>query len=336
MLKEALFYENLENCKIKCNICPRHCIISSGKRGVCGGRENIDCSLYAVNYGKICATAVDPIEKKPLFNYKPGTSVFSIATAGCNFKCKHCQNWEISQSLPEEVPFSELTPEDVVELAKNYLCEGIAYTYTEPTIFYEFMQETAKLAKKHDLFNVMVTNGYIEKEPLKKLEIDAMNIDIKGNSEFYKKICLAELEPVLETCRLAKKLGIHIEITNLVVPTYNDNPKYIESIINFVKDELGVDTPLHFTAFYPHYKLTSVPSTRMETIKKARDMALNAGLHYVYAGNVPFGAGYNTYCPECKSIVVDRFGYQKPELHLDKSSKTPKCPKCGKELDLIL
>lgn len=333
MLKEALFYENLENCKVKCNLCPKHCVISSGRRGICGGRENIDCKLYAVNYGKICATAVDPIEKKPLFNYKPGTSVFSIATAGCNFRCKHCQNWEISQSLPEDVPFSELTPEDVVDLAKNYLCEGIAYTYTEPTIFYEFMQETAKIAKNNDLFNVMVTNGYIEKEPLKKLSIDAMNIDIKGNSEFYKKICFAELEPVLETCILAKKLGIHVEITNLIVPTYNDNQKDIEFIINFVKDELGVDTPLHFTAFYPHYKLTSVPSTSIDVIKKARDMALNAGLNYVYAGNVPFSAGYDTYCPGCKSIVVDRFGYQKPKLHLDTSSKTPKC---GRKIDMIL
>jgi len=336
MLKEALFYESLENYMVKCNLCPKHCVIKPERRGVCKGRENIDGKLYSVNYGKLCATAVDPIEKKPLFNYRPGTSVFSIASAGCNFRCKHCQNWEISQAGPEDVPFSELSPEDVVSLAKNYRCEGIAYTYTEPTIFYEFMQDTIKVAKKQNLFNVMVTNGYIEKEPLKKLGIDAMNIDIKGNSEFYKKICFAELEPVLETCILAKKLGIHVEITNLIVPTYNDNQKDIEFIVNFVKDELGADNPLHFTAFYPHYKLTDVSATSIETIKKARDIGIKSGLKYVYAGNVPFSSGYNTQCPKCNTVVVERFGYQKPSLNLDKTSKVLKCPNCGETINIIL
>jgi pyruvate formate lyase activating enzyme len=335
MLKEALFYEFLENSSsVKCNLCYKHCKISIGKRGICGGRKNISGKLYSINYGKLCATAIDQIEKKPLFNYRPKTSVFSIASAGCNFKCMHCQNWEISQALPEEIPFTELTPKEVLNLAKNYHCEGIAYTYTEPTIFYEFMKDTIDASKNMNLFNVMITNGYIEKEPLKKLGIDAMNIDIKGNSEFYKKVCFGELEPVLETCVLAKKLGIHVEITNLIVPKYNDNQKDIEFIVNFVKDELGIDTPLHFTAFYPTYKLTNIEKTSINTLKKARDIGVNAGLHYVYVGNVPYGTGYNTYCPNCGETLIERFSYQRPNINLNTDSKVPNCPKCGEKVNI--
>lgn len=333
---EALYYEKLDNDKVGCGTCHRHCIIVEGKRGFCKGRENQGGKLYAINYGKVCSAAIDPIEKKPLFHFYPSSSVFSIATGGCNFRCKHCQNWQISQFAPDEIPYTELYPKDIVNTTLNYKCNGIAYTYTEPTIFYELMHDTAMLAKKMGLYNVMITNGYIEKEPLKNLNIDAMNIDIKGNERFYKEICLARLEPVLETCILAKKLGIHIEITNLIIPTYNDNIEDILGIIEFVKDNLGKETPLHFTRFHPDYKLTNVPPTPIETLVKARELAFEEGLKYVYVGNVPGYDGENTYCPNCGELLIKREGFVITNSNLDISSGIPRCPICGQKIDIII
>lgn len=335
-LYEALYYEKLDNKKVRCGICHNHCIMVEGKRGLCKGRENRDGKLYAINYGKVCSAAIDPIEKKPLFHFYPSSSVFSIATGGCNFRCKHCQNWQISQFAPDKIPFTEMYPEDIVNASLNYKCDGIAYTYTEPTIFYELMYETTKLAKKNGLYNVMITNGYIEEEPLKNLNIDAMNIDIKGNEKFYKEICFAKLEPVLETCIVAKKLGIHIEITNLIIPTYNDNIDDIRSIIQFVKDELGKETPLHFTRFYPDYKLTDVPPTPLETLAKARELGYEEGLKYVYVGNVPGYGGENTYCPNCGELLIKRDGFSITENNLDVSLGIPKCPKCNEKIDIVM
>ena len=335
-LHEAMFYESMGDNKIKCNLRPRHCIIPEGKRGFCRGRENIRGILYAMNYGKICSAAIDPIEKKPLFHFYPGSSVFSIATGGCNFRCKHCQNWQISQFPPDELPYNEIYPKDIVETTLKYKCDGIAYTYTEPTIFYEIMHDTTNIAREKGLYNVMVTNGYIEEEPLKHLKIDAMNIDIKGNEKFYKEICSAKLEPVLRTCIVAKKLGIHVEITNLIIPSYNDNMEDIRYIIEFVKDKLGKETPLHFTRFYPDYKLTDVPPTSVETLVEARELALEEGLKYVYVGNIPAHGGENTYCPNCGALLIDRTGFSIITNNLDISLGTPKCPECGEIIDIII
>jgi pyruvate formate lyase activating enzyme len=336
-LYEARYYEKINDKYVKCNICHRHCVIGEGKRGFCKGREHIGEKLYVINYGKVCSAAIDPIEKKPLFHFYPGSSVFSIATGGCNFRCKHCQNWQISQFAPDEIPYTELYPDDILKATLDYGCSGVAYTYTEPTIFYELMNDTSQKAKNNGLYNVMITNGYIEKEPLIDLKIDAMNIDIKGNESFYKEICLAELEPVLETCIIAKKLGIHIEITNLIIPSYNDNMDDLLNIIHFVKDKLGDDTPLHFTRFYPNYKLKNIPPTHIETLIMAKELAENEGLKYVYVGNVAGNFnGENTYCPYCNELLIKRDGYLIVENHLDISSGIPKCPKCHKKIEIII
>ncbi|AEF97332.1 AmmeMemoRadiSam system radical SAM enzyme [Methanotorris igneus] len=335
MLKEAMFYEELEDNKVRCNLCPRHCIILEGKRGFCRARKNIGGKLYAMGYGKLSSVAIDPIEKKPLFHFYPGSSVLSIATGGCNFRCKHCQNWQISQKAPDEIPYREMYPEDIVNLAVEYNCEGISYTYTEPTIFYEIMYDTAILARKHGLYNAMVTNGYIEEEPLKKLPVDAMNIDIKGNAEFYKKVCQGTLDPVLRTCVLAKKLGIHVEVTNLIIPGYNDNEDDILYIIEFVKERLGEETPLHFTRFHPDYMLMDVPPTPVEILEKARNMALEEGLKYVYIGNVPGHEGEHTYCPNCGALLIRRDIYTISIVNLDLLTKPPRCSLCGEKIDII-
>ncbi len=331
-MKEAMFYKRL-NGKVECLLCPRHCIIPEGKVGFCRNRKNINGKLYAIGYGKVCSLAIDPIEKKPLYHFYPGSKVLSLAIAGCNFRCLHCQNWEVSQASPLEVPYRELSPEEVVYIAKNYNSPGVCYTYTEPTVYYEFMYDTAKIARENGLFNVMVTNGYIEENPLKSLPMDAMNIDIKGNEEFYKKICGAELEPVLRTCKLAKKLGIWVEITNLIVPGYNDNLEDILFIIEFVRDELGKETPLHFTRFHPDYKLLDVPPTPVEILEKARDLALQMGLKYVYIGNVPGHEGENTYCPKCGALLIKRDIFSIDIVNLDLKNKI--CLVCGEKIDII-
>jgi len=333
-MREAMFYEKLDDNKVRCNICPRRCIIKEGERGFCWNRENINGTLYAVGYGKICSLAIDPIEKKPLFHFYPTSQVVSLATGGCNFRCLHCQNWTISQFPPDEIPYREMTPEEIVEVAIRYNCPGISYTYTEPTVYYEFMYDTSVVAREKGLFNVMITNGYIEKEPLKALPVDAMNIDIKGNADFYKKVCKATIEPVLETCKLAKKLGIHVEITNLIVPGYNDNIDDLLFIIHFVRDELGKETPLHFSRFHPDYKLTDILPTPIETLEMARNLAIEEGLKYVYIGNVPGHEGENTYCPNCGALLIERYIFNAKIINLD--VETGRCKICGEKIDIIL
>ena len=326
-----MFYKKL-NGKVQCLLCPRHCIIPEGKRGFCWNRENINGKLYAVGYGKVCSLAIDPIEKKPLYHFYPGSSVLSLAIGGCNFRCLHCQNWEVSQTPPDKLVYREMSPEEVINLALYHKVPGLSYTYTEPTVYYEFMYDCSVLAKKYGLFNTMVTNGYIEKEPLKALPVDAMNIDIKGNEKFYREVCKAELSPVLETCKLAKKLGIWVEITNLIVPRYNDNLDDILFIIDFVKS-LGRETPLHFTRFHPDYKLLDVPPTPIEVLEKARELAIEEGLKYVYVGNVPGHEGENTYCPNCKALLIERSLFGIKIVDLDLESK--RCLVCGEKIDII-
>ncbi len=285
-MKEALFYEKLETKKVHCFLCRHHCKISDGKRGLCGVRENKDGTLYTLVYGFPCSYHVDPIEKKPLFHFYPGSKAFSIATAGCNFRCRHCQNNEISQMPRDEghIYGQKMEPSEVVEMAIKSGCKSISYTYTEPTIFYEYALDCAKLAKEKGISNNFVTNGYIEEEPLKTIKpyLDGANIDLKGfGADFYKKVCGAELNGVLDTIKVYRSLGIWIELTTLVIPGYNDTDEEIRSIARFINNELGAETPWHVSAFYPTYKLTDAPRTPAKTLQNAREIGIEEGLRYV-------------------------------------------------------
>ncbi|MDD5178036.1 MAG: AmmeMemoRadiSam system radical SAM enzyme [Candidatus Nanoarchaeia archaeon] len=286
-MKQALFYTKKENNKVQCNLCPNNCLIPENKIGSCRARKNIKGVLYSLVYGKPASINIDPIEKKPLYHFLPGTQVLSFGTFGCNLHCLFCQNWEISQAMNEDIEILE--PKRIVELAKEYKTPSIAYTYTEPAIFFEYVLETAKLAKKEKIKNVMVSNGYINEKPLKELikYIDAFNIDLKAfDEDFYKKICFGKLKPILETLKLIKKYKKHLEITNLIIPTKNDNLKEIEKMCVWISKNLGKDTPLHFSRFFPCYKLTNLEPTPIETLVKAKEIAKKY-LKYVYIGNVP-------------------------------------------------
>jgi len=270
-----------------------------------------------------------------LYHFYPGTDAFSIATVGCNFRCDFCQNFEISQAKPEDLPGMDLPPEKVVELTKEYGCQGIAYTYTEPTVFYEYTLDTAKLAKKEGLYNVYVTNGYIQEKPLKQISkyLDAANIDLKGfDEEFYAKNCKAKLKNVLKSILNYHKLGIWIELTNLIVPGVNDDPKKITEMCEWVKDNLGTGVPLHFSRFFPHFKMTDKPPTNIQTLIKAHRIAKEVGIKYVYIGNVPGGREDNTYCWKCNELLIERFGFSVLE---NKVTKDKECPKCGAKIDVL-
>lgn len=335
-MKEALFYEKLEDQKVHCFLCRHHCKINNGKRGLCGVRENKGGTLYTLVYGLPCSYHVDPIEKKPLFHFYPGSKAFSIATAGCNFRCRHCQNHEISQ-LPREdgrIAGQKMDPSEVVELAGKAMCKSISYTYTEPTIFYEYALHIAKLAQEKGIHNNFVTNGYIEEEPLKAIRpyLDAANIDLKSfKDDFYKKVCGAELQNVLSTIRAYKHLGIWIELTTLIIPGYNDSEEEFRMIAKFIKDNLGIETPWHVSAFYPTYKLTDAPRTQAKTLQRAREIGIEEGLRYVYMGNIPGSDGENTYCWSCNKLVIGRYGYTISEYNIKDST----CTFCGAIVDGI-
>ncbi len=337
MIREAFApHKKLDGNKIRCDLCPRHCVIPPGRRGFCKTRENRDGKLYTLIYGSLTALAVDPIEKKPLYNFWPGALAFSISTVGCSFACKFCQNWSISQVTIEEARgrIEEYSPEEIVALAKKYDCETIAYTYNEPIIWFEFVYDTAKLAHKEGVKNILVTNGYITLEALEELVpyIDAANIDIKAFSDkFYKELCsVPSFKPVLEATKYMKEKGVHVECTNLIIPGYNDNFDEIRQLARWVFEELGPDTPLHFSRFYPHYKMIYVSPTPISTLVKAREIAMKEiGLHYVYIGNVPGHEGEYTYCPECGYPVVKRLGFDITEWNLTEDMK---CKKCGTKI----
>ncbi len=283
-LKEALFYEKLENKAVQCHLCPRNCFIPAGKRGFCGVRENRDGTLYSLSYGKLVAIHIDPMEKKPLFHFLPGSTAFSIATAGCNLRCKFCQNWEISQKLPEEVNYEYIEPSELIKKVKASGSNIIAYTYTEPVVFYEYMLETAKLAKAAGIKNIMHSSGYVNEKPLRELAkyLDAANIDLKGFcDDYYTKMSEGTLEPVLKSLKVLKEEGVHLEITNLVIPGYNDDQDSIIKMCLWIKENLGPDTPVHFSRFHPEYKLLGVILTPIETLEKARQIAADSGLKYV-------------------------------------------------------
>jgi pyruvate formate lyase activating enzyme len=324
-------FTSLEGGDIRCELCPHRCRVSRGKRGLCRVRENRDGKYYSLVYGNPCAMHPDPIEKKPFFHVLPGTISFSIATAGCNFQCKFCQNWEISQASPEDVFSYDVPPETIVKKAKEIGAHSIAYTYVEPTIFYEYMADIAQLAKKAGLLNVTHSNGFINPGPLRSLckILDAANIDLKGFTEtFYRELCGGELNPVLETLKILKEEKVHLEITNLMIPTKNDEMSMVREMCLWIKKELGADTPVHFSRFYPLYKLRTLPPTPVSTLEKVRTLALSAGLEYVYIGNIPGHEAENTFCPKCKKMVIQRTGYMVGEVNL----KAGKCKFCGKPI----
>jgi len=332
-LKEALYYDKYDEKKqiVLCQLCPRGCTISEGSSGFCRARKNIKGKLYSLGYALPCAIHIDPIEKKPFFNVLPRSLSFSIASAGCNLRCKFCQNWQISQVSPLETENRYSPPDTITSMAKANNCKSIAYTYTEPTNFYEYMFDTAMAAKAKGILNVSHSNGYINPEPLKKLckYLDAVNIDLKGFSqEFYSKVCEAEINPVLETIKTLKKSGVWVEITNLVISGYNDDHKMITKMCEWLINNVGIDTPVHFSRFYPMYKLTGVSPTPVSSLEKARETALKTGLHYVYIGNVPGHPGENTYCPKCRKIVIKRAGYSM----LENNMHAGKCKFCNEKI----
>jgi pyruvate formate lyase activating enzyme len=329
--KLSPYFTSLKGGEIECNLCPNQCRVAKGKRGLCRVRENQDGKYYSLVYGNPCAVHLDPIEKKPFFHVLPATSSFSIATVGCNFQCKFCQNWEISQASPEDIYNIDFPPESVVKKAKEMKANSIAYTYVEPTIFYEYMWDTAQLARKAGLLNVCHSNGFINPGPLQNLckVLDAANIDLKGFTEsFYQELCSGELAPVLKTLKILRQEKVHVEITNLTIPTKNDEMSVVKEMCLWIKKELGPDTPIHFSRFYPLYKLRSLPPTPVSTLERARAVALSAGLEYVYIGNVPGHEGEHTFCPKCKRLLIQRTGYMIGEVHL----KAGKCSYCGKPI----
>jgi len=316
---------------VKCQLCPKGCLIADGHRGDCGVRENRDGMLYTMVYGNPCAVHADPIEKKPFYHFLPGSIAFSLATAGCNLHCLYCQNWQISQRRPEEVESMNLPPASVVEGAQWYDCPVIAYTYTEPTVFYEYMLDTSRLARAQGLRSVVISAGYINPAPLRELcrAVDAIKIDFKGFSEdFYARICDATLQPVLESIKLIQQQGVHLEIVTLVVPTLNDAPEQLRAMCRWIMDELGPDVPTHFSRFYPQYKLTNLPLTPVETLEQARAIALEEGIHYAYIGNVPGHPGDNTYCHRCGEVLIRRLGFTVVENHIVDG----KCEYCGQAI----
>ena len=329
--KLSPYFTSLEGGEIQCELCPHRCRVAKGKRGICRVRENRDGKYYSLVYGNPCAVHLDPIEKKPFFHVLPSTTSFSLATAGCNFQCKFCQNWEISQVSPEDVYSFEVPPELMVNRAKEIGARSVAYTYVEPTIFYEYMSDIGILVKKAGLLNVYHSNGFINPGPLKNLckVLDAADIDLKGFTEnFYRELCSGELTPVLETLKTLKQEKVHVEITNLVIPTKNDEMPVIKEMCLWIKKELGADTPIHFSRFYPLYKLKTLPATPVSTLEKARAVASSAGLEYVYVGNVPGHEGENTFCPKCKKMIIQRTGYMVGEINV----KAGKCKYCGKPI----
>lgn len=324
-----MFYKQEADKKVRCGLCRFNCLIGDGARGICAVRENHGGMLYSMVYGKLCAEHVDPIEKKPLFHVMPGSRSYSIATVGCNFHCQHCQNYDISQvGRNAAISGTVQPPQVIVQRALADNCRSISYTYTEPTIFYEFAYDTARFAKDAGLKNIFVTNGYITKEALTTISpyLDAANIDLKSFSEgFYRDDVHASLSEVLDSIIEYRKQGIWLELTTLVIPGLNDSDQELQDIAKFIVTNLGIDTPWHVTQFYPTYKLTNLPRTPVETLRKARDIGLAAGLRYVYEGNVPGEGGENTNCPSCSALLIKRYGYL---IETDRITNGA-CPDCG-------
>jgi pyruvate formate lyase activating enzyme len=326
-VKEASFYEKLAYKKIKCKLCPRECVIDDRERGYCGVRENRGGVYYTLVHSRVATAHVDPIEKKPFFHFLPGTPAFSIATAGCNVNCKFCQNWEISQVRPEQVRATYLPPQKLAEASRQYQCSVIAYTYSEPVIFYEYLMDAALAGHALGIKSVVVTGGYISQDALRKLcpAVDAIKVDLKSFSEkYYKEVVNGELKPVLEALITMRKLGMWTEVVYLVVPTLNDSDAEFKGLARWIKAELGPDVPVHFSRFQPLYLLKNLPPTPLATLERAKAILDAEGLHYVYIGNVPGHSAESTYCPKCRQMVVQRTGYLVGAVNL----RNGKCRNC--------
>ncbi|MBN1694463.1 AmmeMemoRadiSam system radical SAM enzyme [candidate division WOR-3 bacterium] len=334
--KVASYWIKKEGNTVQCQNCPHKCVLKDGQRGFCRVRENRGGKLYTLSYGNPCAVHIDPIEKKPLYHFLPGTTAYSIATAGCNFRCKHCQNYQISQVAPEETSNYKLPPEKLVNEVLHHKnrnnISSIAYTYTEPSIFIEYMLDSAKLAKKEGIKNVYHSNGYLNEKPLLDLIpfLDGANIDLKFfKNDSYMDIASGSLEPVLNTLKKLKAGGVWLEITYLIIPTINDDTKEIKEMTSWVLDNLGDEVPIHFSRFYPTYKLENLPQTPLKSVEKAREIAIDMGVKYSFVGNVPSGnPGENTYCPACGKLLIKRRGYYILENNIKKDS----CPACGEKI----
>lgn len=332
MIKEAMLYSPKEGGKVYCFLCQHLCLVAPSKFGICGVRQNRDGKLYSQVYGEVIAAHVDPIEKKPLFHFLPGSTSFSIATVGCNFRCPFCQNWQISQASKRTgkgLSGETFSPEEIVRAAKRQGCLSISYTYTEPTIFFEYAYDTAKLAKEQGLANNFVTNGFMTPEALQAIKpyLDACNVDLKSFSEnFYKQMCRARLEPVLESIRLMRELGIWVEVTTLVIPGQNDSEEELTQIARFIA---GVDSdiPWHISRYHPDYKYDSSPATPVETLRRALAIGKREGLRYLYLGNV-WGEPEDTFCPRCQKLLIRRRGFGVHDFRLKDSA----CPYCGEAI----
>jgi len=333
-MKEAMLYEQLADNKVKCNLCARRCTIADGGTGFCRVRKNEGGKLYSLVYAKAISACVDPIGKKPLSHFHPGALVMSIATIGCNFRCKFCDNWIISQE--KDIKGRDFPPKEVVKATRDNGCQGISYTYTEPTIFFEYAYDTARLAKQVGFFNTFVTNGYMTPEAVRTIApyLDAATVDFKGGGDpkFYKDFSsVPSVEPIYESLKEMKRNGIHIEITNLIVPKIGDSMEQIRQLAAWIRDNLGRDTPFHLLRFHPDYELTNILSTPVSTMEEAYKTAKEEGLNYVYLGNVPGHPYENTYCPNCNELLIKRFSFEIVKWNLTKDMR---CPSCGQSIPI--
>ena len=328
---EARHYTKLEGGGIECGICPRRCRVTDLERGYCGTRENRNDVYYTLVYGLPCSVNIDPIEKKPFFHFHPGTDAFSLATAGCNVNCKCCQNWEISQSRPEQTDNIELPPKDIIAVCRERKVSTIAYTYSEPVIFYEYMYDTAELGHKDGIKSVIVTGGYIQKDPLAALlkQLDAVKVDLKAiREEYYRDYVDGELKPVLDALLQIKDSGVWLELVYLIIPTLNDTDAEFTELARWIAANLGRDVPLHFSRFHPQYLLKDLPMTPQQTLQRAHDISKAEGLDFVYLGNLPGHPAESTYCPACGKMLIERQGYYTKIVNLKGSA----CGACGREI----
>lgn len=329
LLRETMFYKKLENNAVQCGICFRRCVIPEGRRGFCRNRQNKEGTLYSIVYARPSAVQIDPVEKEPQYHFLPGTEILCFGTAGCNFRCKHCQNWHLSQRSIEEMEYTyDLPPEKAVRIAKEKGIPTLSFTYNEPTSFYEYVYDVAKLAKEKALRVIWHTNGSLNSEPLKALlkYTDAVTVDLKGFSEkFYSEVSSAELEPVLRTLKIIKEKGIWLEIVNLIIPGLNDNPDDLRKMCIWIRENLGPDVPLHFSRFFPAYKLTAVIATPVQTLEMAYNIARESGLNYVTIGNLPGHVYNSTFCPKCKKRLIHRVHFSV----LANNIINGKCKFCG-------
>jgi pyruvate formate lyase activating enzyme len=329
--KEALFYKKLNGEDVQCILCPRECVITDGKRGFCRNRENRGGTLYTLVYGRPAVVDIGPIEKAPLYHFIPGHFRLCLTCTSCNLRCKHCQNWHLSQKSFEELDHHSYSPSQIVQQAKKQGLNSVSFTYTEPTVYYEYLYDVSVAARENGMKTSIVSNGYINQEPLLKLlkVLDAVKIDLKGFSEeFYKEVCSASLKPVIESLKTVKTSNVWLEIVNLVVPTLNDDPKMIDEMCRWIKENLDVDTPLHFTRFSPNYKLTHLSPTPVSTLESAYDIAKKNGLRYVYIGNVPGHIHNSTFCPSCNRKIIHRTHFDILEMNVVGG----KCKYCNEKI----